>query len=188
MHMGTWTPWGTSDFAEQITRGIMQYGAPGHGGFHLSPTQNAKVHPTWRQGNKQASLRAEGWYEEDVDWAIVAKTFPHLFTNDQRADAELKLKNYYPHQYMETTGETLTPAESRVLTEEHHESSHINDWLARSAWGDWHEAVPDGQVGVLATRRGQQQCFLVPEDEYDARGSLPFVVDTDRHLEVPSFF
>lgn len=60
-----------------------------------------------------------------------------------------------------------------------------------AAYGSWHKGVPEGYVGVFAIRGGwrynqatddaESQYFLVPKDEYNARGALPFVVDPSRH-------
>jgi len=191
--MGTGTPWGTSDYSEQVARGIMVYGTPSHGGYHLSKTRNAKVHSVWKRGddymNKQ---RASGWYEEDCDWAIVAYTFPELFSAEQLAHACWTLKHYCPHDWMAVTGMMLTPADSRVLLEEEHARKHAEDWVVSCAWGDWHDDVPSGMVGVATTKGvrpaildGQKQrYFLVPKDEYRRPRGLSFVVDPARHLEI----
>lgn len=69
---------------------------------------------------------------------------------------------------------------------------HQNDWLTTSAWGSWHQTVPVGMVGVIATIGGandwrDQRCrdsryFLVPESEYRQRVPyLSFVIDPTRH-------
>lgn len=36
-----------------------------------------------------------------------------------------------------------------------------------AAWGDWHEEVPAGQVGVLFKGHAGEAWYLIPEDEYD---------------------
>ena len=36
------TPWGKADSKEVVTRGIIFYGTPGHGGFHVSKKLNEK--------------------------------------------------------------------------------------------------------------------------------------------------
>ena len=104
--MGTHTPWGAADHTERVAPGIIRYSTPSHGGFHVAPTQNAKVHPAWRL--------ADGWYEEDCDWAIVAFTFPDLFIKDY-AQAVDTARNWHPHAYMKITGTELRPDESYLL-------------------------------------------------------------------------
>jgi hypothetical protein len=194
--MGTQTPWGTADSSKSITRGIVLYSTPGHGGFHVSPTLNAKVHEAWR--------RAKGWYEEDCEWAIVVLTFPQHFTADQTTDAKSTAKNYYPHAYKTVMGEDVKPEESHVLREETDAAKHGEAWVVTCAFGDWHAKVPTGMVGVCAMRgtdayarnRGHggrlfaQRFFFVPAEEYDdasKRCSLGFIVDTERHQEVEAF-
>ena len=89
--MGTWTPWGTSDGSRRYGPGVMSYSTASHGGFHLSPARNANVH--------EAVRSKDGWYEEDVDWSVVALTFPELFTADDRASARATLRMYYPESW-----------------------------------------------------------------------------------------
>lgn len=70
---------------------------------------------------------------------------------------------------------------------------HRDDFLVAAAYGSWHEGVPEGYVGVFAVRGGwrynqaiddaESKYFLIPKDEYNARGALPFVVDPARHTE-----
>ncbi|MBT0768517.1 hypothetical protein KIH74_06245 [Kineosporia sp. J2-2] len=58
--------------------------------------------------------------------------------------------------------------------------------VARSVWGDWHETVPAGHVGVVASLDSSpddESWHLIPADEYEERGSFRFVVDPERHQE-----
>ncbi len=72
------TPWGKADYTQVHSEGITFYGTPSHGGFKLLAKRNTEVpqylkDATWNnQGNY-------GWYEEDVDWSIVAMVFPFAF-------------------------------------------------------------------------------------------------------------
>jgi hypothetical protein len=68
VRVGSFTPWGRADFAEVLAPGIVTVGTPSHGGIHLDPEQNARVHPVWRA--------TDGWYEEDCESYIVLATFP----------------------------------------------------------------------------------------------------------------
>ena len=73
------TPWGAAQQSRIYGEGVVAHSTAGHGGFHLDPARNALVDRRWRN--------AEGWYEEDSEWAIVAATFPELFTTSERASA-----------------------------------------------------------------------------------------------------
>ncbi len=184
--MGTRTPWGTSDYSRKYARGLIFYGTPGHGGYHLSPTVNAKVNEAWR--------RSSGWYEEDCEWAIVALTFPEHFS-EHLEHAKETAKCYYPHQYEAVTGEAVRLEESTVLREERDLTLHAESWIALSAFGDWHQKVPKGMVGVYARKGGDrrflspagERWFLVPAEEYSdpaRRCSLGFIVDPARYEEI----
>ncbi len=72
-----YTPWGPSQGATLYAEGIAYHSTASHGGFHLSAERNRKVNPMLRS-------RGGGYYEEDAEWAIVAITFPHLFTSFER--------------------------------------------------------------------------------------------------------
>jgi len=104
--MATATPWGPADSVKRLCPGIMWYGTPSHGGAHVAPSLNTQINSAWRQ--------ADGWYEEDCDWAIVAYHFPAAFPGEA-AEAILTLKNWHPGAYMRVTGETLTSDESYML-------------------------------------------------------------------------
>ena len=99
------TPWGPSQGATVYAEGVTAHSTAGHGGFHLSPARNCKVH---------AILRArDGFYEEDEAWVIVAFTFPNLFTGFERRCAERTVKDSYPDAWEVITGSVLEPGESR---------------------------------------------------------------------------
>src|SRR3546814_11159011 len=69
----------------------------GHGGFIVSPELNELVDPEWRND--------AGNYEEDSCWAIVAFTFPHLFTKRELKFANAELLNSYPDPWERLTGQ-----------------------------------------------------------------------------------
>lgn len=83
----TTSPWGTPHHVEHYADGIDFVTTASHGGFHLSVERNALVPAEWKaatfchQGNT-------GWYEEDADWCIVLLTFPDVFTERERAQAQ----------------------------------------------------------------------------------------------------
>ena len=57
---------------------------------------------------------ADGCYEEDECWAIVAFTFPHLFTGFERRSAERTMKDSFPEAWEAIFGTVLGPGESRT--------------------------------------------------------------------------
>ena len=181
--MGTHTPCGTAQNSEKRAPGIMWYSTSSHGGFHLSDRRNAQVPDYMR--------RDGGWYEEDSDWSIVATVFPVLFTVPERARAEETLRNWLPDEYERFTGKTIQPGQSYIRDERLFAEAHRNDYLVLSAWGDRHESVPPGMVGLFVGRGGRlpsghypADCkyFLVPAGEY--RQPDRFVVDPARHAEI----
>ncbi|MEI9425858.1 hypothetical protein O7A70_32725 [Mesorhizobium sp. Cs1299R1N1] len=170
------TPWGPSQGATVFAEGVIYHSTASHGGFHLSPERNAKVH---------ARLRAaDGFYEEDECWAIVAFTFPHLFTSFERHTGERIIKDSFPEAWEAITGNVLGYGESREKDRRDFEAEHVADWIVVSAITSDHEkgfieciATPGGRRGVGTEERR----FLVPADEYEI-GRFGFVIDPDRHV------
>lgn len=169
------TPWGPSQGATVYAEGVVFHSTAGHGGFHLSPERNGKVH---------AGLRAaDGFYEEDECWAIVAFTFPLLFTGFERRSAERTTKDSFPDVWEAITGNVLGPGESWKKDERVFLAEHAADWIVVSAITSDHEK---GFVEVIATpggKRGpgtEERRFLVPSEEYRI-GRFGFVVDEPRH-------
>lgn len=168
----TYTPWGRADFAYKYAPGVICYSTPGHGGIHLSTKRNALVHPAWR--------RADGWYEEDCEFSIVALTFPHLFL-DKIATHHSSARDYFPDAYSEVFGVEIPVQESYVLRQRKFDADHANDYVTTAARGraSW---VPSGKVGVSATlggsRRGNSETtyWLVDAERYTVRQGS-YVVD-----------
>ena len=169
------TPWGPSQGATFHAGDVVFHTTAEHGGFQLSAARNAKVHPMLRVSG--------GWYEEDEAWAIVAITFPHLFTAFERRCAERTVKNSWPDAWEKIFGTVLQPGESWKKDERAFLEKHADDWIVASAIrSDQHP----GFTEVVATpggRRGEgteERRFLVPSDEYHV-ARFGFVVDPDRH-------
>jgi hypothetical protein len=101
IHSSANTPWGPSQGATVYAEGVTAHSTAGHGGFKLSAERNRKVNPMLRA--------VGGWYEEDECWAIVAITFPHLFTALERRHAERTMKDSFPHAWEAITGSILPP-------------------------------------------------------------------------------
>ena len=169
-----YTPWGESEAKKTYAEGITFYQTPSHGGFHVLPDQNAKIHAAWR--------RADGWYEEDVDWAITAMTFPDLFAPEHLESARHTAKAWHPHTYMAVIGETLEPKDSFVLQRELFSREHAVDWVVVAALSS---KTRPGMVDCIAIRgghggRGPKRRFLIPSEDYKP-GQFGFVVPDDRY-------
>ena len=85
------TPWGRSDYKEDIAEGIVFFGTPSHGGFRVYSKQNKQIPEYMRN--------ADGWYEEDCEWSKVAIIFPQYFKVTEQNDAVNTLKNWMPDIY-----------------------------------------------------------------------------------------
>ncbi|TPJ81899.1 hypothetical protein FJ434_20585 [Mesorhizobium sp. B2-5-13] len=173
---GAHTPWGPSQGGALYAEGVTSHSTAGHGGFKLSADRNRKVHPMLRA--------AGGWYEEDECWAIVAFTFPHLFTALERRYAEQTIKDSWPDAWESISGSILAPGESRRKDQRAFETAHANDWIVVSAITSEQQhgfveciATPGGKRGLGTEERR----FLVPAAEYDI-GRFGFGIDPDRHM------
>jgi hypothetical protein len=82
-----WSPWGKPDKAERIAEGIWFVSSPSHGGFHISKDRNAKVPMVVRAMTSRHGLGFSGWYEEDVDWTIVAIVHRDVFPAEKVEEA-----------------------------------------------------------------------------------------------------
>lgn len=178
------TPWGPSQGATVYGDGVVFHSTAGHGGFVLSPGRNRSIHPTLR-------VHA-GAYEEDEAWAIVAVTFPQLFTGLERRCAERTMKDRFPDAWEAIAGSVLEPGESWKKDERTFFDKHANDWIVVSAIFSDHQpgfteviATPGGKRGPGA----EEGRFLVPSGEYRV-GRLGFVIDHERHAvyDGPSSF
>lgn len=169
------TPWGGSQFASIYADGVIKHATACHGGFHLTSDRNRQVDLT---------VRTEGgWYEEDAEWAIVAATFPALFTAYERRCADETIRNAWPAFWEKIHGRLLGPGESVSKDRAEFERRHAGDWVVISAI---QSRVHAGMTEVVATIGGQrghvaERLFLVPQTEYAARGPFGFVIDPERH-------
>ncbi len=178
------TPWGASQGATFYAEDLVFHTTAGHGGFHLSLERNMRIHPMLRV--------VDGWYEEDECWAIVAISFPDLFTGFERRCAERTIKNSWPDAWEAIFGTILQPGESHEKDRRAFEKEHAADWIVISAITSNQER---GYVEVVATRGGsraqqtEERRFLVPSDEYQV-GRFGYVLDPARHrpYDGPSSF
>ncbi len=178
------TPWGTSQGATVHADGVAFHSTASHGGFHLSPERNAKVHPLLRAG--------AAWYEEDCHWAAVAHAFPEFFTDFEMASAESTIRDWYPEAWEAIHG--LLPGQSSTKDEREFHKRHADDWIVVSAIRSDHEP---GLTEVVATMGGGRagtrdaRRYLVPSEEYGTSGGgFGFIIDETRHClyDGPSSF
>lgn len=175
----TETPWGHAQTTKTLGEGVAFVSTPGHGGFFVAPEQNEKVPAYMRD--------ASGWYEEDVDWAIVATVFPALFSDEDRARAEDTLRNWRPEAWESWTGRALTAGQSSERDRVAHYLAHQADQIVIAAWGGPMNRIPAGQVLVCAKTGGRdpeghiasdarESWHLVTDAAYAARSPHGFVV------------
>ncbi|MET4493828.1 hypothetical protein [Bradyrhizobium sp. LA7.1] len=170
------TPWGASQGATLYADGVVCHSTAGHGGFHLSAERNRRVHPMLRSDG--------GWYEEDAEWAVVAISFPQLFTVFERRCAERTIKDNWPDAWEAISGTILQAGESRERDRRAFEHAHACDWVVVSAITSKHESGFVEVISTLGGKRGpgtEERRFLVPSGEYHV-GRFGFVIDEARHL------
>ena len=183
--MSASTPWGGSQMAVVYAEGVVAHMTSGHGGFHLSTERNAKVHPLLRKDMP--------WYEEDCEWAIVAISFPDLFTAYERSMAEKTFRNTWPDVWETIRGCPLAEGESWARDRRAFGQRHAADYIAMSAiLSDQRPGMTEvvAKIGGGHIRGGEERRFLVASDEYAGRGRFGFVIDLARHPEYdgPSSF
>lgn len=182
-------PWGIIDHADQLVPGIWSVGTPSHGGFLLSPERQAAL--------PAAIRRADGAYEEDAEWSLVALTFADEFAAiscGQRTMADIAkahARNCYPVDYAVLTGETPTADNSHALRRREINAAALGRFVVTSAFGDWAEWVPEGKVGIIAreatgiTANGHleygegERAGLVDAARYDNRAIVSLWDDLD---------
>jgi hypothetical protein len=121
------------------------------------------------------------WYEEDCEAGIIMYFHSEVFNDpDAKTKGEETLKQWYWREWEVYTGTVLKAGESKRKDTDLWEERHKNDYVVRSAYGDWHERVPKDFVGVYATKGKDEKWFLVPHVEY----KTPFAVDPLRHQEI----
>ncbi|MDP9839880.1 hypothetical protein J2T09_004660 [Neorhizobium huautlense] len=179
------TPWGMSQSATIYGPGIVCHATAGHGGFHLSSDRNLAVPSALRNDT--------GWYEEDVEWAVVAHAFPDLFTGYERRTADETIRHRWPEFWETVHGRLLVAGESRAKDRQVFDGIHANSWIVSSAIFSDHHA---GMTEVVARRGpkreigGGERRYLIDSDEYAGRGPFGFVIDEARHqlCDGPSSF
>jgi hypothetical protein len=177
------SPWGKIQSVKVRAIGdIWQVETAGHGGMKVSRRVQQRI--------PKASQRPGGWYEEDIEWSIIAVLFPAAFSQDEVNSAHQTMKSWLPDEYRNLTGHEVAADESLVMRERRDHAKYRGHWITIAAFGDWHERVPEGMVGVVATiggRRGvkDERWFLTTEERYKSQKlSIGYVVDPSVDVEI----
>lgn len=183
--------WGHVQSRGKIADGIMRVSTASHGGYVLNDARLAEMPEPLRK------LADQGHFEEDCAWCAVVLSFQHLFSPSIVMEAKDTCKQWFPEAWEAWTGKTLKPGESRTKDSKVWHETHKDRYIVVSAWGDWHEQVPKGMVGVRAIRGGRKPLtaenfnrtddeadFLVPAEEYDKRSPHGFLIDEARHKRI----
>jgi len=202
--MNTPTPWGAAQHIEHVADGIDIVSTASHGGIVLDPSRVAAM-PAYMSNASHAGPSA---YEEDCDWCMPVLIFENEFrtyyTRTKRPDittiftsAKASLRNWHPAVYEQFYGVALKPEESYTRAKEQFYEDNKNNWIAVTAWGDWHKDVPAGMVAVRArlgcderNSSGNARFFLIPASEYSPAPSdkgphFAFVINPEKHKEIP---
>jgi len=159
------TPWGAPQFVKERGPGVVFVSTAGHGGIKLDRAKNAQIHAAWR--------RKGGWYEEDVDWAIVAVTLGAAagFDADAVKDAHRTLKDYFPGAYETVYGVSVGPEESSVVREREARKMVAGRPLMGSCFGDWSVNVPKGRVGIcVQLDNGAEAYYTISLEQHQNAG------------------
>ena len=170
------TPWGKTDSVTKIQKGVSWVSTPGHGGFMIT----RKAAETFL--SPEAISRAEAYgqnylaFEEDclaslVLWEHSNDVWAETFFNekDNVQHLFLSISRWNP-DYFREKGITPDPAGEAAWLEDK-ETDRLrkakSPELIVSAFGDWADWVPAGQVGVITA---DDQRHLLPADLYPTLG------------------
>jgi hypothetical protein len=93
------SPWGAVDHGEQFADGVFFVSTPSHGGFKLSPANNAEIPAAFR--------RDDCWYEEDCDFAIPIFLLPAHFKPEEVENARKSLLTWHRREWQAHFGNVL---------------------------------------------------------------------------------
>lgn len=166
------SPWGKVQSAVVKIPGIVEVSCAGHGGVRVDPKLNKKIPESVRQRG--------GWYEEDVEWAIVALVFPEAYPDsDAQRQAKFTMRDYYPEAFEQLTGEKPTLENSYKLRQYAFYKETWDKYVVRSASGpsSFYPDIPQGAVKVWAVKNStrEEKCFLLKAEDYK-QGEFGYVV------------
>lgn len=88
------SPWGAIQTMTEVAPGILQVTTPSHGGLYVTADLVAQMPEHLRE----TPYSSGGWFEEDVDWALVALAFPQHFTAQMILAAHRIVGYVYPEK------------------------------------------------------------------------------------------
>ena len=199
------SPWDQVQTCERLAEGVWWVTTASHGGLmvDVSTATEELSAPARQHGMKWGRFIC---YEEDCACAIPFFERPDWFatfrggigrvplTEAHTASILKSVKNWNWRYYEAHTRTILQPGESYCKDEFVFTQDHADDLIVVSATSgnSWEPPLPAGMVKVTAVKGGRnkhggytgEREFLVPADEYKARGPHGFIVDPARHQEI----
>lgn len=160
--------WGQPQTQKTVVPGVIWYTTAGHGGVVVSDElfplkQEAKDEQCgnvlrWENTSTRATVLEIFGFEEDEDWAVLLFHHPEL--------AEPMYRKVFAH--LESVDDLMSHVRmlvaSKIRYAAEREAKKVEPELwAKSAWGDWAEDVPEGQVKVLTMA---DTVVFMPKDQY----------------------
>jgi uncharacterized protein DUF7007 len=148
------TPWGTADYVQRIAYGISTVSTPGHGGVMVSA---GVAERRLSERARERAIRWDGYYcyEEDCEWAIAARELPEVqdYFKVSTEDIMDTLYRWCP-EYLGVEHDPPVVGEGEAIL--------------RTAWGTWHEKVPEGYVGFKGEDHTGATCEgIIPRRNYE---------------------
>lgn len=170
---GSRTPWGKADAVTHVAPGIAVVSTPGHGGVKLSPERNKAIPTPLR--------RPSGWYEEDAESYIALAYHPEagaqagrISLDSMRAEMVAGVKDWFPDEFEQATGETIPFGVSRRKDEDAWRAAHADREIGVSAiFADGDRSMVEVTLARGGDRSGQTRVVRMPATEYDRRSSQP---------------
>jgi len=146
------TPWGASDSSEQIAPGIVFYGTPSHGGYHLSRGRVALLPKVLRGG---VDGYQPEWWEEDCCAALVVLAFPECFPEASYVPALECAERWHPEVLEDPDGE-LDDRLNEAAANEWARTRELEDEVARfeSEGGAIGAPILGGELAMVAALIG----------------------------------
>src|SRR5699024_2791622 len=145
--------WGDVNSVTDVAPGIAFADCAGHGGCRLSPERNKAMPRPLRRT----------WYEEDCESSIVGMYRPEAFPNVDPNDHYRVVRDYFPDEYEQATGEQLEFGQSWDRDKQDYMRQHADDWHVRFAQQMSDE---DGMVKVGYVKNGEERQVKMPTAQY----------------------
>ena len=146
--------WGEVNSVTEVAPGIAFADCAGHGGFRLSSERNKEIPRPLRRT----------WYEEDCESSIVGMYHPEAFPHVDANDHYRVVRDYFPDEYEQATGEELEFGQSWGRDKQDYMRQHADDWHVRFA-----QSLPDDgdtqlvKVGYVKNGEERQVKMLAAE-------------------------